>query len=250
MEPVPVPDTSRRITRRIAAATTALLVSTATLGTAPATAAPVGSTPFGSSIPGLPQLPPPPLDHLGRPAPHILQQLRDLAAQDFLPEKIRGMLLAAVSFFEGGGEPGAPIPEDAPVFAQFGWPTVAENCIGGESRATGTAIAVPGPADLPLPGVPAGHATFVFTALGTERVAENQRDSMQVRWINISNLRTGVTPLTYTGINPDGPATVAGTADTGSGTIVALLDGGVTTTGDDGDSTCRFLPTTGIFDVR
>uniref|UniRef100_A0ABS1FN99 Secreted protein n=1 Tax=Corynebacterium antarcticum TaxID=2800405 RepID=A0ABS1FN99_9CORY len=246
MESVPVPATSRSI----AAATATLLLSTAILGASPATADPAGSAPVGSSAPGLPQLPPPPVDHLGRPAPHILQQLRDLAAQEFLPEKIRDMLLAAVGFFEGGGEPGAPLPENAPVFAQFGWPTVAENCIGGENRATGTAIAVPGPADLPLPGVPAGHATFVFTALGTGRVAENQQASMQVRWINISNLRTGVTPLTYTGINPDGPATIAGTADTGTGTIVALLDGGVTTTGDGGDSTCRFLPTTGIFDVR
>ncbi|MEZ2122308.1 hypothetical protein [Corynebacterium sp. CCM 9203] len=236
---------------RVAAATTsALLLSTAVLSTVPAAAAPANPAPVGSSVPGLPQLPPPPLDHLGRPAPHILQQMRDLAALEFIPGNIRGMLLAAVGFFEGGGKPGAPIPKDAPVFAQFGWPTVADQCIGGENRATGTAIAVPGPADLPLPGVPAGHATFVFTALGTERVAENQQDSMQVHWVNISTLRTGITPLGYTGINPDGPATIAGTADTGPGTVVAVLDGGVTTTGENGDSTCRFFPTTGIFDVR
>ncbi|MCK7675715.1 hypothetical protein [Corynebacterium pygosceleis] len=248
-----MPENPGGITRRLATTAAALLVSTAALGTTPATAAPApaGSAPISSSNPGLPQLPPPPLDHLGRPAPHILRQIRDFAAQDFIPEKVRDMLLAAVGFFEGGDKPGVPLPEDAPVFAQFGWPTVADNCIGGESRATGTAIAVPGPADLPLPGVPAGHATFVFTALGTDRVAEEQRTSMQVRWFNISNLRTGVTPLGYTGINPDGPATVAGTADTGPGTVVALLDGGITTTDTHGDTaTCTFLPTTGIFDVR
>lgn len=45
-------------------------------------------------------------------------------------------------------------------------------CIDGEKTAVGAATAVPGKADLPLPGIPAGELGFIFTALGTEGVAD------------------------------------------------------------------------------
>ncbi|APT84468.1 hypothetical protein [Corynebacterium aquilae] len=192
------------------------------------------------------------LDPLGRPAPSILQQAEDFANAQPLPDNIKQALLKAVGFFRGDGEPGVdiPDPDKAPVIAQFGWPTVAGNCIGGTSNATGTAFAVAGPAALPLPGVEAEHAAFVFTALGTDKIAEHQTTAMRVNWVNITTGRTGVTQLGYTGINPDGPTTVAGTAHTGRGTIIAVLSGGVTTTTDTGTANCEFLPTSGIVEVK
>ncbi|PRQ12352.1 hypothetical protein C1Y63_01550 [Corynebacterium sp. 13CS0277] len=192
------------------------------------------------------------MDPLGRPAPHILTQVESFAQTQPLPQKAKDAILAAVGFFRGDGEPGVDLPpaDTAPVIAQFGWPTVARQCIGGTSDATGTAFAVAGPAALPLPGVPAEHAAFVFTALGTGAVAEQQTTAMRVHWVNISTGRAGVTPLTYTGMNPEGPSTVAGVAATGRGTIVAVLEGGITTAFEGGTATCHFLPTSGIVEVR
>jgi hypothetical protein len=126
---------------------------------------------------------------------------------------------------------------------------VAQNCIGGAESAVGTTSAVPGPAALPLPGVGAGQISFVFTALGTGRVADQQDQPMAVHWVNINDGRIGSTPLTFTGINPDGPGTVNGTADTGPGTVLAILDGGITTDEPSGPANCAFSPTVGLINV-
>src|SRR5699024_12729221 len=90
---------------------------------------------------------------------------------------------------------------------------------GAPRAAGGAAPAIPGPADLPVPGVPHGQLAFVFTALGTEGVAEHQAQPMTVESLNINNGRRGSTPLTYNGINEEGPATVNGVADTGPGQV-------------------------------
>jgi len=190
-----------------------------------------------------------PVDQLGRPTPEILDQVEAFANQPGIPEQVKGTLLRVVSFFRGDGEPGAPLPDNAPVFTQFGWPTVATNCIGGTSNAVGTAIAVPGPAAIPLPGVPAGQTGFVFTALGTGPAAGNQTTSMQVNWLNISTGAMGQTPLAPGAMNPQGPGTVNGLAETGSGDVVAVLSGGITTDEPSGPANCQFAPTIGLTHV-
>lgn len=191
------------------------------------------------------------VDHLGRPAPHILKQMEDTANQPLVPLEIRNALLAAVAFYRGDGKGGVPLPEGAPVLNQFIWPTVSANCIGGTMAATGTAIAIPGPAALPLPGTAAGQTTFVFTALGTTTAADEQQ-GMFVHWLNTSNGRFGVTKLSKGEMNPQGPATLSGTADTGSGKVLAWLDGGVTLADDHGTptNTCVFAPTATSFTVN
>lgn len=186
------------------------------------------------------------LDELGRPTEPVLQAIEGLADQQWIPEDTRGTILRVVGFFRGTGEPGTPLPENGPTIAQFAYPTIMQNCIGGDQTAVGAATAIPGPADLPLPGVPAGQLGFVFTALGTEGVAEHQIQPMTVDWINIHNGRRGQTVLTYNGINEGGPATVNGVADTGPGQVLMVLQGGVTTALEDGKTVnCQPLPTVG-----
>ena len=109
----------------------------------------------------------------------------------------------------------------------------------------GSAIAVPGPAEIPAPGAAEGQTAFVFTALGTAPAAPEQ-GGMTVNWANINTLRTGATSLGNHGINPDGPATLSGTADTGHGTVVAVVSGTVHTE----DGPCTFIPTAAIIDAR
>lgn len=191
------------------------------------------------------------LDELGRPTEPVLQAMEGLADQQWIPESTRGTILRLVGFFRGTGEPGTPLPENGPVIAQFAYPTIMQNCIGGDQTAVGAATAVPGPADLPLPGIPAGQLGFIFTALGTEGVAPHQVQPMTVDWININNGRRGQTVLTYNGINKDGPATLNGVADTGAGQVLMLLQGGVTTKLEDGgEVNCQPFPTVGSANVR
>lgn len=190
------------------------------------------------------------LDELGRPTEPVLQAIENVAEQPWIPEETRGTIARVVGFFRGSGEPGTPIPANGPNIAQFAYPTLMERCIGGEETAVGAATAVPGPADLPLPGVPAGQLGFVFTALGTEGAAEHQAQQMTVDWVNINNGRRGTTELAYHGINEGGPATVNGVADTGPGQVLMLLRGGVTTNlPDGGTADCIALPTVGTATV-
>lgn len=191
------------------------------------------------------------LDPLGRPTEPVLQAMENLGEQQWIPEDTRGTIARLVGFFRGTGEPGTPIPENGPGLAQFAYPTIMQNCIGAEETAVGAATAIPGPADLPVPGVPHGQLGFVFTALGTEGVAEHQAQPMTVEWLNINNGRRGSTPLTYNGINEEGPATVNGVADTGPGQVLMLLQGGVTTNlENEGTADCVAVPTVGTAFVQ
>ena len=132
-----------------------------------------------------------------------------------------------------------------PNFRQFYWPTVSAHCIGGTSDAMGSAIAVPGPTEMPAPGAKPGETVFLFTALGTPPAAREQ-GGMNVQWFNLDNLRSGITPLNNNGINQDGPTTLSGTAQTGKGTVIALLSGGVNTQ----ESHCKFAPTAAFLEVK
>mgnify|MGYP002716529022 CR=1 FL=1 len=150
----------------------------------------------------------------------------------------------------GDGKGGVAMPEgNNPNFRQFYWPTVSAHCIGGTSDAMGSAIAVPGPTEMPAPGAKPGETVFLFTALGTPPAAREQ-GGMNVQWFNLDTLRSGVTPLNNNGINNDGPTTLSGTAQTGKGTVIALLEGGVTThEKESGNSNCSFLPTAALLHV-
>lgn len=231
---------------RLLAIATAVVLGVAALfgagavsGTATASAqpTPVASNQFGSS-----QY----LDELGRPTPYLQDRVQEIAALPFLPQELSDALLSGLAFATGAGEVGGPpLPEDAPVFTQFYWPTVSGDCIGGQLDATGSALAVPGPAEIPAPGAADGQTAFLFTALGTAPAAE-QQGGMNVYWFNLDTFAFGETPLENNGINPEGPATVSGVADTGKGTILAALGGDVRTT----ESTCSFLPTAAVIEAK
>lgn len=186
------------------------------------------------------------VDSLGRPTPAAVAAVHDFAAQPFVPPQVGDALRAAVNFFAGTGELGGPdLPAAGPEISQFAWPTVSPNCMGPGLNSTASAIAVPGPTEIPAPGAAAGQAAFVFTALGTPPAAAEQ-GGMNVYWVNIDNHRYGVAPLGNNGINPQGPATLSGTADTGAGTVVAIATGSVRTV----DNECGFAPTANVFRVR
>ena len=186
------------------------------------------------------------LDELGRPTPQVVQHVHDFADKPFVPAQVSNALRTAITFYAGGAELGGPpLPEDAPPFTQFYWPTVSSHCIGPGLHSTASALVVPGPATSPAPGANAGEATFVFTALGTPAAAPEQ-GLMKVYWINLNNFRTGVTPLDNNLINPTGPATLSATAKTGPGRVLAVVDGGVRTQ----DRVCNFAPTAASFSVR
>lgn len=186
------------------------------------------------------------IDDLGRPTDDAVARVNAFADKPFIPPHVANMLRTAVGFFAGTGQLGGPaLPEHPPLFTQFYWPTVSSNCIGPGLHSTASAIAVPGPAAIPAPGAKAGETTFVFTALGTPPAAE-QQGLMRVYWINLNNLRTGVTPLANHQINPTGPSTLSATAATGQGNVLAVVDGAVRTT----NNVCHFAPTAASFHVR
>lgn len=193
-----------------------------------------------------------PVDQWGRPNEQLRQQIEQAVNQPWVPQEIKNIVSQAMGFITGDGSEGGDIeiPDNAPRIAQFFWPTRSENCINGNSAAVGSAFAVPGPADLPLPGAGVGQTSFVFTALGTGPLAEQQSTAMTVQWANLSNFTHGTTTLSNTGINPDGPSTISGVADTGRGIIVASMSGGLTTSTENGSANCNFIPTAVVFDVR
>lgn len=204
-------------------------------------AAPVAATPLQPVMPVSSSIPPL-IDELGRPTKPVLDAARHVS--DVLPTPLRTAVLAAVAFYEGTGSSAVALPQGGPGFTQFIWPSVAGTCIDGTMDAVGSAIAVPGPAEIPAPGAAKGDVAFLFTALGTSAAAGNQ--VMAVSWFNLNNFRWGRTPLQDHGINPEGPATVSGTAHTGTGTVVAVVSGAVGTK----DASCNFFPTAAIIEVK
>ncbi|MDY3127882.1 MAG: hypothetical protein SOW59_07100 [Corynebacterium sp.] len=231
-----------RITRRIALAltATATMLSTVNLASAQALEMPrLNLSSFlGSANP---------LDNLGRPTAQTQQRARDFANQPWVPKDARDAILSAVAFYGGSGNGGGDVKlvDGGPHFTQFYWPTVSGSCIGGAGDSVGSAIAVPGPTEIPAPGAAEGETVFLFTALGTTPAAAEQ-GKMHIQWFNLNTFTSGITALTNNGINPDGPATISGTARTGKGTIVAVLSGTVNTK----DQPCRFIPTAAIFEVK
>ncbi|QNG18044.1 hypothetical protein G4H71_03890 [Rhodococcus triatomae] len=192
-----------------------------------------------------------PADIADNPQADLLAQARILLETAPLSDELKSTLERVITFLDGSGGGGPDIPEDGPVIAQFLYPTIGQGCIGPESDAVATALAVPGPAHLPPPGPGVGQAGFVFTALGTAPAADHPAQPLTATWINIDNGWRGDVDLTNQArINPDGPATLSGIADTGSGRVLAVISGGITTVPEgEAPISCMILPTVGMFHV-
>lgn len=186
------------------------------------------------------------------PQTALLDQARRLLATLNLPPQIKSTLERIITFLDGSGGGGPEIPKDeGPVIAQFLYPSIGKGCISATADSIGTALAVPGPAQLPPPGPQVGQAGFVFTALGTKSMTPVQNPPLTVQWMNLDTRKSGIQPLTDEAkINPDGPATLSTIADTGFGRVVAVISGSLTTQAADAEPrTCSFLPTLGFFTV-
>ncbi|NLG54290.1 MAG: hypothetical protein GX542_01345 [Rhodococcus sp.] len=192
-----------------------------------------------------------PADIAGNPQEELLAQARILLHTAPLSPELKATLERAITFLDGSGGGGPDIPENGPAIAQFLYPTIGQGCIGGESDAVATALAVPGPAHLPPPGPAVGQAGFVLTALGTAPAADNPAEPLVASWINIDNGQRGEVVLTNKSrINPDGPATLSAIADTGSGRVIAVIAGGISTQPEGAAAVhCTILPTVGMFHV-
>jgi hypothetical protein len=144
-----------------------------------------------------------------------------------------------------GAAPAAAAPgygPNAPITQDFMYPSIGSNCLADGSSAIAAALSVAGPATIPLPGPQAGQTAYVFTAVGTPGPAEVQKLPLNVTWVNLTTGKSGtVTLKPRTDINPDGPTTLTGIADTGSGSIMSTIFGQVTTK----EKQCQFLPTIG-----
>jgi hypothetical protein len=182
----------------------------------------------------------------------ILSQAQQILNSAGLPPAVKQTLGALIAFLDGSNGGGPAIPKNGPTIAQFLYPSIGKDCIGAGSDSVGTALAVPGPAELPPPGPKAGQAGFVFTALGTKGLTPHQNTPMTVQWINLDTHLGGTLPLTDAAhINPGGPATLSAIANTGPGRIIAVVAGSLTTrpAADKAPITCSFLPTMGFFTV-
>lgn len=194
----------------------------------------------------------PSLDGFNESFPNFYDRAREAVNSPGVPEDVASSLNRALDFLtgEGDGEPGFEVPENAPRTTQFLLPSVSAKCIGGESGSFGLATSVPGPAPLPLPGVGEGEIGFIFTGLGTKPLAEKQDTEMNVYWVNVANAKVGKTQLTGNGINAEsGPAAVNGTAATGKGLVLAVVDGGITVAEESGPVNCKYSPTVGVIPV-
>lgn len=193
-----------------------------------------------------------PADIAAGPQAAILDQAKALLASLNLPPQIRSTLERIITFLDGSGGGGPEIPDDGPAIAQFLYPSIGKGCISASADSIGTALAVPGPAQLPPPGPAAGQTGFVFTALGTKEPTEVQNPPLTVQWLNLDTRQSGVQALTNEAkINPGGPATLSAIVDTGRGRVAAVVSGSLTTQADAASEprTCSFLPTLGFFTV-
>ncbi|GJN99541.1 hypothetical protein [Mycobacterium marinum] len=131
---------------------------------------------------------------------------------------------------------------DAPPTQDFMYPSIGTNCLADGSNIIATALSVAGPATIPTPGPGPGQTAYVFTAVGTPGPAEVQRLPLNVTWMNLTTGKSGsVTLKPRSDINPEGPTTLTGIADTGSGSIMSTIFGQVTTK----ERQCQFMPTIG-----
>lgn len=181
----------------------------------------------------------------------LLLQLGALIAQPGNPPALQSRVTDIAEFVGGAdaASPGAPqIPTDGPPISQFLYPTIGVNCIGPGQNSVASALAVAGPAKIPVPGPKAGEAAFVFTALGTAgSTGKLAPEPLTVAWLNLATMQGGQEPLNAKArINPDGPTTLSTIVRTGSGPVIASIQGNIENKGSNGAITCGFGPTVGL----
>ncbi|WP_343601741.1 hypothetical protein [Mycobacterium sp.] len=138
--------------------------------------------------------------------------------------------------------PAAAFNPDAPPTQDFMYPSIGTGCLADGGNSIATALSVAGPARIPTPGPRAGQTAYVFTAVGTPGPANEQKLPLNVTWVNLTTGSSGSATLKpQSDINPDGPTTLTAIVDTGSGSIISTIFGGVTTT----EKQCQFIPTIG-----
>ncbi|MGK2882183.1 MAG: Rv1157c family protein, partial [Mycobacterium sp.] len=131
---------------------------------------------------------------------------------------------------------------DAPPTQEFMYPSMSNNCLADGGNVIATALSVAGPASIPKPGPGPGQTAYVFTAVGTPAPAAEQKLPLNVTWVNLTTGQSGTVALVpHPEINPAGPTTLVGVADTGSGSIMSTIFGQVTTV----ERQCTFMPTVG-----
>ncbi|GGC69134.1 hypothetical protein IEU95_02225 [Hoyosella rhizosphaerae] len=185
----------------------------------------------------------------------LITTLTGLLMQPGVPNEVRDGAERIVSFIsvaEPTAPGGPPLPTDGPPISQFLYPTIGFDCIGPGQSSIATALAVSGPAAIPVPGPRKREAAFVFTALGTGGATDHKpHDALAVSWFNIDTGRSGTAQLDNSaGINPQGPATYTAIERTGSGRVLATIHGSVTLQGPNGPITCGFAPTVGFVHVE
>jgi hypothetical protein len=201
-------------------------------GPAPIAAPPAATPPVSAPAPGAPA---PVAAPAPGPVPAPAAELAPAAALAPAPNPAPAPGAAPAAAAPGYG-PNAPITQD------FMYPSIGSNCLADGSSAIAAALSVAGPATIPLPGPQPGQTAYVFTAVGTPGPAEVQKLPLNVTWVNLTTGKSGtVTLKPRTDINPDGPTTLTGIADTGSGSIMSTIFGQVTTK----EKQCQFLPTIG-----
>lgn len=187
-------------------------------------------------------------------AAQVRDQLIGLLAQPNLPPELQSGAEDIAGFVgsDPTGTPGGPpIPTDGPPIAQFLYPTIGVDCIGPGESAVATALAVAGPAGIPVPGPKAGEAAYVFTALGTGgSTGKLAPEPLTVAWFNVDTMQGGQAPLTADAkINRDGPTTLTAIVPTGSGRVIASINGNIENKSKTGTITCGFAPTVGLVTV-
>lgn len=241
---------TRRVLGGIALAASCAFVAPAVAGAAPAPVMPLpADVPVVPGYEALAALAPTLLDaaeqDAASPQSDLLMRAKVLLATAPLSDQAKRILTSIITFLDGSAGGGPDIPTDGPVISQFFYPTVGKGCISATADSVASALAVPGPAQLPPPGPGTGQTGFVFTALGTAPLADTQAAPLTANWVNVDTGRTGATVLTgAAGINPDGPATLSAIADTGKGRVLAAVSGSIST---EAGITCSFLPTIGAF---
>ncbi|BAV40428.1 conserved hypothetical secreted protein [Mycobacterium ulcerans subsp. shinshuense] len=226
---------------------------------APAAAAPAsapGTAPAPAAAPGpAPAAPAPaPAAAAAAPAPApapAAPPAAPVAAPMAAPAPVPAPAPAAAPAPEAAAPAPAPAPApaaapgfgpDAPPTQDFMYPSIGTNCLADGSNIIATALSVAGPATIPTPGPGPGQTAYVFTAVGTPGPAEVQRLPLNVTWVNLTTGKSGsVTLKPRSDINPEGPTTLTGIADTGSGSIMSTIFGQVTTK----ERQCQFMPTIG-----
>jgi hypothetical protein len=185
----------------------------------------------------------------------LFTMLTAILNQDGVPSELRSGAQDIAEFMGGAtttAPGGPPLPTDGPPISQFLYPTMGLDCIGPGQHSIATALAVSGPAGIPVPGPKKGEAAFVFTALGTGgATGEIPPDPLTVQWLNLDTNKGGQATLDAKArINPDGPTTLSTIVGTERGRVIASIFGSIRTKSEAGPVTCGFAPTVGLIEVQ